>query len=364
LRTKTLRKYFSTQTNKQIDIGIEIGQMTVEQNTTGDPVKILNNVINISLKRDDQWKKYYVQEMDAIKESEADAELLEILQAEKKAEELHRNNQHGEATKTIQHLIDHYIEPNNKSDIAYYLQEMARYSYSDQKSVSNSYQVQAYKLNRILLKPMYGIEFQKLKINKGRSENILNRIKTYELFEDLQIEINEILNNLSFGVKSDKFEKALNDLGIHLGFACERPDKEQKKGPDNLWNVQDDTYILFECKNEVDEDRSEIVKSETGQINNACAWFKTNYGASNVKNILIIPTKVVSAAAGFNETVEILKKKGLNSLKNNVKLFLEEFRAYELHSLTESQINNYLNLHHLTVNDILTRYAETPIQKK
>ncbi|HMH21542.1 MAG TPA: DEAD/DEAH box helicase [Puia sp.] len=364
VRTKTLRKYFSAQTNKQIDIGIEIGQMTVEQDTTDDPLTALNNIINISLKRDAQWKKYYVQEMDTIKESEADAELLEILQAEKKAEELQRNNQHGEATKTIQQLIDRYIDPNNKSDIAYYLQEMARYSYNAQKSVSNNYQVQAYKLNRILLKPMYGIEFQKLKINKGRNENILNRIKTHEAFEDLQMGINEILNSLSFGVKADKFEKALNDLGIYLGFACERPDKEQKKGPDNLWNVQDDTYILFECKNEVDEERSEIIKSETGQINNACAWFKTNYSSSNVKNILIIPTKVVSAAAGFNEAVEVLRKKGLNTLKSNVRLFFEEFKAYELHSLTETQINDYLNLHHLTVNDILNRYAETPIQKK
>ena len=36
-------------------------------------------------------------------------------------------------------------------------------------------------------------------------------------------------------------------------------------------------YLLVECKSEVHLDRKEIHKDETGQMNNACAWFAKTY---------------------------------------------------------------------------------------
>lgn len=364
LRTKRLKRYFSDQTNKQIDIGLEIGKLAINQDETNDGVAILTELLRMSISRDEQWKEYYTNQMNDIQHTEQDYDLLDILAYEKQAENFCRNGMYKRAIETIQEILDKFISVDNHVDKAFYLQEMARYAYRYQKTLSNDYQISAYKANRILLKPLHGIEFQKLQINQHRSENIINWIRQYDNYSELMLRFKEIYDNLSFGTNADKFERSLNDLGICLGFACERPDKEQKKGPDNLWNIEKNQYILFECKNEVDQDRNEITKSESGQMNNSCAWFKSNYKGASVKNVMVIPTKNISAAAGFVESVEVLRKGKLNNLRNNTKLFFEEFKDYDLKNITELQINKSLATHHLTITDILNEYFETPVQRK
>ncbi|HEY5370819.1 MAG TPA: DEAD/DEAH box helicase family protein [Hanamia sp.] len=364
LASNRLRKFFSAQTNKQIDIGKSTGELITEQATTDDPIELLNQILSVSLKRDDTWKQFYVQEMNSITEIDSYDEIYKQLQLEKRAEELCSSHQYIEAVKTIQLLIDECIDPNDKIERAYYLQEMARYSYQSQKTTSNEYQIQAYILNRLLLKPPHGIEFQKLEINAKRSTNIIKWISQFDKYSELQLKVNELLSDLSFGKKADTFERALNEFGLAIGFACERPDKELKKGPDNLWNVHENKYILFECKNEVNEDRAEIVKGETGQMNNACAWFKSNYHIDASKYILIIPPRMIESSTGFNYPVEILTKKGLRKLKESFKNFFMEFSSYDLTMITEIQIEKYLQMHKLTVDEILSEYAVRPIQRK
>ncbi len=201
-------------------------------------------------------------------------------------------------------------------------------------------------------------------INKGRIENIKAWIEQFESYEELKIQVNDIASKLAFGVKSDKFEKALCELGKAFGFASERPDKEHKKGPDNLWNIRADDYILFECKNEVEEKRAEINKHETGQMNVSCAWFKENYSGETVKNIMIIPTKDISPHGAFSQEVQILRKGGLNRIVNSFRKFFDEFKNFDIHTLTEPQINECLNIHKLSIDNILNDYTDKPYQKK
>lgn len=364
LSSNRLKKYFSAQTNKQIEIGKATGELIVEQATINEPVPLLNEILKVSLKRDETWKQFYTQEMNSIVEQDFSEDIYRQLEYEKIAEEYCASEQYGDAVKTIQKLLDECVSMNDKNERAYYLQEMARYSYGSQKSVSNDYQISSYKLNRLLLKPTSGIEFQKLVIDKKRTDNVKNWVSKFSDYKDLEMKVLQILSDLNFGKHADTFERALNEFGLAMGFACERPDKELKKGPDNLWNIHLNKYILFECKNEVNENRTEIVKSETGQMNNACAWFKSNYKMDATKYILIIPPKYIEASAGFNYPVEILNKKGLNKLKDNFKRFFMEFAAYDLTSITEVQIDKFLNTHKLTVEDIQSDYSIPPIQKK
>ncbi len=115
------------------------------------------------------------------------------------------------------------------------------------------------------------------------------------------LSVDNILSDLSFGIPSDKFERALKEVGLMLGFLSQRPDKEFKKGPDNLWCGVDNKYLIFECKSEVDEKREEISKQEAGQMNSHCAWFKKEYQETAFKPILIIPTKTLSYHGDFTE---------------------------------------------------------------
>ncbi len=112
-----------------------------------------------------------------------------------------------------------------------------------------------------------------------------------------------------------------------------------------MWAVRDGEYLLVECKSQVELDRDEIRKEETGQLNNACAWFKKNYHDAKVTNLLIIPTKVVSSAAGFNEPVQIVRKPNLKKLVKNFKMLFYEFRSVELQDIDDAKVQRYLKEH-------------------
>ncbi len=104
-------------------------------------------------------------------------------------------------------------------------------------------------------------------VSQCRIERIAAWVGKFDNYEQLDIALSEILGRLAFGVKADKFEQALDEISRAIGFAGERPDKEWKEGPDNLWALDDSQYILWECKNEIKLNRSEINKRKTKQMN-------------------------------------------------------------------------------------------------
>jgi hypothetical protein len=360
VRTKDARKYFSDQTRTQIEIGIEVaslGQEEISENTS--PTKILMSLVSQCLRRDEGWKDFYVERMNQISQPRALPKILHIFSAEMKAENKYYEGDCEAAVRILQTIIDTQVEI--LADKAWYLQEMARYIYPASKTRSNELQVAAHKHNRYLLKPKDGMVFSKITIqSQKRIENICNYIKGFGSFDELLLAIEEMLGNLRFGVRADAFEKALNDLAYALGFEGQRPDKEWKAGPDNLWGLRDDEYLLFECKSEVILNRAEISKEESGQMNNAIAWFKNNYPGAKSKRILIIPTRTLSRGAGFNEEVEIMRDHKLKGLASNVKAFFGEFRNADFTNISESRVQSFIDVHALGVSDLLAKYSEKP----
>jgi len=120
---------------------------------------------------------------------------------------------------------------------------------------------------------------------------------------------------------------------------------------------------LFECKNEVEDKREEINKSETGQINTSCGWFKNNYSGATFKPVMVINTKNISKQGAFNFEVEILRKSGLKSLRNNFKSFYDALQKYDLDGLTDSLIQEQLLLYKLDNSSIKGKYTDKPYQR-
>ena len=166
---------------------------------------------------------------------------------------------------------------------------------------------------------------------------------------------------MAFGVIAGRFEQALKELAFALGFEGDRPEKEWKKGPDNLWGLRDNEFLLFECKSEVETTRAEINKRETDQMNRSSAWFKRYYPGSAVTRIQIIPTHKLAPGAAYNDDVLIMKKKQLDLLTQNVRNFFNEFQRVDLRDLSESKIEANLSTHKLTVLDLTNIYGQKPI---
>ncbi len=360
IRSKDTRVYFSEQTNTQVEIGLQIANFAKEDIKNGEnPFKALATLINQSLKRDDGWKDFYTEKMDEIASITKNKKVLQIFDKEKQAEKKYMEGDFVAACKIIQELIDQHVE--NEEEKGWYLQEMARYTYPSSISRANEYQIAAHKKNIYLFKPKDGMAITKISsMSLKRIENIISWIQSFESFDELKIHIDSILDHLRFGVEAERFEKAFDDLAKVLGFVSQRPDKEWNEGPDNLWKVKDNEYLLVECKNKVQISRKEINKDETGQMNNACAWFMKTYGDLPVKRIMIIPTRKVSHAAGFNLEVGIMRENNLRKLTTNVCNFFMEFKNLDLKDLPNQKLQDYLTMHKLQTQDLLSLYSESP----
>lgn len=358
IRPRDARKHLSSQTRKQIEIGIEIAEMAQEEIEKGAlPSAALSNLINQCLRRDPGWKAYYTKEMDTVVPDTPDANILEIFQMELQAEKKFQGGDVEDAVQVIQSLLNKYI--NDDGDKGWYLQEMARYHYLQSKSESNDLQINAHRKNHFLLKPRIGMKMTTITvISQKRIENIISQIQQFEDFQELSIHVEDILSSLDFGVRAEKFEASLDELAKLLGFAGQRPDKEWREGPDNLWCLRAGEYLLVECKSEDKLTRSEINKREADQMNRSSAWFAKYYTGAKVKRVMIIPTDRLSSAAGFIDEVEIMRQQELQALTGNVRRFFSEFRNVDFKDLSEKKVQQLIDAHKLSVDAILTEYTK------
>lgn len=364
LRDKKSRSFLSSQMDTQIEIGLEIAEMAKQEIEGGeDPMKAYVGLVRQCLGRNTGWKAFYAERMDAVKPSGANKKILDICAAELEAEQKFKSGNFAEAISQIQHVLDKKLVDDD--DRAWYLQEMARYNYYADRAESQKLQLAAHSGNRLLLRPPSGVTVAKLTIvSKGRMDRIITWMKKYDNYEQMNIAVSDILGRLAFGTKAEKFEQALDDLSEALGFKGERPDKEWKEGPDNLWALDDKHYVLWECKNEVDVNRVEISKYETEHMNSSCAWFEKIYKGSIVKRVMIHPAKKVGKAASFTFDVGIMDQKELSRFVKAVKKFFHAFEAVDFKDLSDKHIQKIIDDNGLSVSALMDGYTNKPSNLK
>jgi replicative superfamily II helicase len=353
LRDKHSRSYLSSQMATQIEIGLEIAGYARDEIAAGkDPDAAFLDLMRQCLSRDEGWKAFYAEHMAKVQPRGANQRLLDIYAAELQAEESYMAGDYALAVKRIQKLIDGHTF--DASERGWYLQVMARYSYPLDRVEFNRLQLAAHGANRMVMQPPQGLTVTKLSvISQGRVERIAEWIKGQGEYAQLDIALGDILGRLVFGVKADKFEQALDELSRALGFAGERPDKEWKEGPDNLWALDDANYIVWECKDEVDLKRSEINKTEAEQMNRSAAWFKKHYEGCNAIHIEIHPAYTVQSAANFLIDVKVMREKELKIFVKAVKTFFQAFQRLNFKDLSLPHIQNLLTENALDVANLL-----------
>jgi replicative superfamily II helicase len=358
VRDKASRKHLSPQMSTQIEIGLEIAELAQQEIRDGkNPMSAFASLIRQCLGRDDGWKAFYAEKMGKVLPAGANANLLQTYAAELEAEQAYINGDYMTASKKLQDLINH--GKFDHEDKGWYLQEMARYNYRANRPESQRLQIAAHKENRLLLKPASGVTVARLTlVSQGRMERITKWIQQFENYAQLDIALSDILARLVFGTKADRFEQALDEVSLCLGFVGERPDKEWKEGPDNLWALDARHYILWECKSEVDVNRAEINKREAEQMNRSSVWFDKHYAGMDVKRIIIHPSNVVPSSAGLTHEIEAMRVPELKHFVKKVRDFFKSLESLNFKDLSSAHLQKLIDAHSLSVDMLLSEYTK------
>ncbi|MCX6992976.1 MAG: DEAD/DEAH box helicase family protein [Kiritimatiellaeota bacterium] len=357
IRMPDSRAYLSPQTRQQIEIGVEVAEFAKEDLEKGTPADtVLETLMGQCLKRDSGWKAYYVEQMDKIVAPAAKPKRLEVFSLELLAERAAWEGRYEDAADLAQVIADKHS--SSDAEKGWYMQEVARHLYRSSKLKSEELQTAAHRKNHFLLRPSSrsAVNIQ-LPFAQKRIERVIDWLKSHPDPKSLMVSVEAMLADLRFGVDSEVFEAAIQRLGEALGFACERPDKEWKEGPDNFWRVRDNRCLIIECKSEVAVDRAEIEKRETDQMNRSAAWFAKHYPGVEANHVMIIPPKKLSSSAALTHLTTVLQKKGLEKLIKNVRSFFGEFFAADLQDLSELNVGKALERHQLGVDHLLTDYT-------
>ena len=357
VRSEATRNNLSKQTAAQIDIGMEVAELAKAEIADGtDARTVLRSLINQCLRRDQDWKEFYADRMDAVEFGPSQPSALEILQQELASEIESLAGRPEAAERVLQKLLDQKVKEDEER--GWYLQEIARYQWVRSRVDSEKTQVAAQSKNHLLLRPRSGDIYVKLApLGKKRVEAVMSWLGGHGSYEAVRLEINETVSDLALGVAADRFESAIQHLGEALGFGSQRPEKEFKEGPDNLWILREGEYVVIECKNDVGETRAEISKSEAGQMNTSMAWFGDRYPGSKAKYLMFHPAGKAGTGAHFSHDILVCRKTGLKEFRTAVTGFFAEFKTKDLKDLTEGTVHEALAAHGLT-DGFLERFSK------
>lgn len=184
-------------------------------------------------------------------------------------------------------------------------------------------QVTALDDNPALLRPRQGIAYVRLKGRAGEQAEAASAYlrDRYASGADLLIAVNDILDALDFDTdpaRVDPFEQAVADLGTHLGFTTQRPERDFKRGPDGLWSLGNQSYAVIECKNAASTDF--IRKADLDQLSGALSWFHGEYAMpASAVAVMIHPSNKVHPAGAAPAGCRVITAQTLPALRDAVR---------------------------------------------
>ena len=317
-RASNLRLLTNT-TQEQVRLGIEVSEEIAS-------VPELFDTVKKCLGRSPDWTQFHADALaNASSHPPVDKASLQVAAVERR---YFAQLQAGYNAKAIG-VIEKFVNESNDMEAklrGWLLELAARAAHHAGDTVNRDrLQRNAYSVNRSLQRPAQGIFYTPLLAPTKQAENIVDYIQQFALLGGVVIEFEQTADQLVPTATSNQFEEALKGLGQVVGFASERPEKEQDLGPDVLW-VQDAHYAwIIEAKSKK-HPKNSLTKSEHGQLLQSAEWFQAHYGGMNGIRVVVHPNAIATEAVTVGGTMALTLTK-LGELLGSVRTLLTELSS-------------------------------------
>ena len=345
---------FSVGTKAQLDLSEKVASQIAKAELTD-----IWNTLLYCLDQDPQWvsaSKGALTSLTATPVSNADPVTMALRKAYDQALV---NNSNDIGNGIINSL------PNANKVMGSYLKlRAAEYVNLYDQVESQKLVLSAAKDNSRVLKPIDGIGYHKLEGELlEQARECKNYLQSFANPNVPIIELNGVFEDLKFEPETAaRFELAFAQLARFIGFTSQRPETVSGRGPDVLWRVGANHYLVIECKNGAVTDI--INKHDCNQLNGSGEWFENKYGADMVYvPIMIHPAKKFEHAATPKVATRIMNVEKLELLKKNVREFIKSVCSQGMIS-DEAQIRNQLLQLKLRASDFQSFYTTAYVALK
>ena len=306
------RNIFSPATRAQLKLGRDVTEQLKDE-----PLSEIVKVMNLCLDKNDDW-------VSTSKEAVVNADenlpgqLDDATKFMREAFDFARLGRFDEAQKLAQKAVR---TTDNKRLQGYLKQQLAEYTHHTNPLEAQQIQISAVQLNRSLVRTTHGITYNKLNaLKEDQSVAAMNFMKKFLEKNEMILWANALTEALEWGEKNSKrFERAIKDLGLFLGFASQMPEDDFGAGPDNLWSLGNLKYLVIECKSGVLNGKS-INKHDVNQLNGSMLWFEKQYDNScSAIPVMIHQQTKPENAATFHPKTRIMTAEKLVMLNEHVR---------------------------------------------
>jgi hypothetical protein len=309
------REKFSPATRVQLSLSDEVASLL-----KGKSFSELPAVVDQCLDRDSNWVQASRDALDGLEYPKATT-VSAVAEAEREAFSAAVECRYVDAASLLQVVIDGVDDTLLRGLLK---EQAAAYVHHSDPVEAQSLQQSAFADNNRVAKPRSGVEYVHLR-EPGDQAKASGRYldSKYDGPEQLLFGFGAMQEGLMPSPQPDavpRFEQAVLELGLHLGFSAQRPEQEIGHGPDVLWVLGDRRYFVIECKS--GSQAAEISRGDASQLSHSMDWFREAYGSSaEATPILIHPTRQLHAKASARAGTRILTFEKLVELRGAVNTF-------------------------------------------
>ncbi|WP_289143084.1 DEAD/DEAH box helicase [uncultured Brevibacillus sp.] len=340
-------EYFAPITRQQLNLGLTL--LDGEDKTK--PLNQIFDVVKLCLSKDVSWRKYHQQEIMKVTQdqiTESQKQKLTLAKVEQSAIRLFRLRRYDQAANCILDFLKTNPPWMNTRDRASYYQLSAQMHYLADKVESNNLQTKAAEMSSGMFHPALGPVYTRITKPGVQASIVRRRLAEFSRPQDVTVYLESILDYLQYSpeIKADHFEEKLAQLGSFLGFNVQLPEKELGNGPDVLWCMTDNHYLLLEAKSR--STHQKITRANIEQLYHSEVWFNNQYGQSAEYSLITLqPPNKKENDVSINSKTYVIDQTSLDDLRQNLRHFVRSLQTKQTSSHTETEIASLLRQYQL-----------------
>lgn len=354
LRSPAARQHYSPATRAQIDLSLDLaGQIQ------GEGLSGVRDALILFLRRDSEWRRLS-RAATAGAEYDRAGRVSAVSIARRKGFDFARAGRPHEAEQTLTDGI-RALKPYERG---WYQEEAAAYAHRYDLDRAQTILQEARLANINVMMPVTAIPVRVLRPSTAQA-NAASAYLTgkYASGVELVLGFTTILDAIVYDrdrLAVDAAEQAFEDLGSHLGFEAERPDKRYNTGPDVLWSVSESIQLLIELKTGVHRSDGRIIKSELDQASGHINWHRENYGADcTAVSVLVHPSRFYDPLGTPAPNTVVLEQMVIDSVRERVLTFARAIAVGNGWTSVDA-VRQHLLANNLVGRNALTHQAPNP----